>query len=264
MVERANTGLSADLAAAFAWWREAGVDCAFRDEPMNWLAPVETAQSRPRAGGNLVSDNGSPAEARGPRQRREAAEPAGLVFNAAALPRDLASFTAWWLADPALDDGRVAGRVPPRGAAGVELMVIVPEPEREDRDRLLSGPQGRLLEAMLTAMGLGPEQVYAASALPRHTPMADWTAARQRGLGAALVRHVDLVAPRRLIAFGNNVLPLLGHDLPNSGQFSPELNHGGTSAALLAATNLEVLLARPRAKARFWQQWLDWTGTGTT
>jgi DNA polymerase len=257
MAESANTGLSADLAAALAWWRDAGVDCAYRDEPVNWVAEDSP---RPREGGNLGPDGGSSVEARGPRLRGDAVIPAAPVLDPITLPQDLAAFTRWWLSEPLLDDGRIAGRVPPRGERGAELMIIVPEPEREDRDRLLSGPQGKLLDAILAAIGVAPDKLYLASALPRHTPMADWAAAAQRGLGAALRRQVELVAPQRLIALGSNVLPLLGNDLPNSGHFSLQLNHGELSVRLLAATDLGVMLARPRAKARFWQQWLDWTG----
>lgn len=265
MEESANRELSAQLAAAFAWWSDAGVDCAFRDEPANWIAPPEEAQPErpPRADGNLGASGERSPGARGSRLRgnAEAAEPAAPTIDPASLPDDLAAFTAWWLSEPLLDDGRVAGRVPPRGQARAELMILVAEPEREDGGHLLSGAQGRLLDAMLHAMNCAPEQVYVASALPRHTPMADWSAVRRRGLGAALCRHVELAAPRRLIAFGSNVLSLLGHDPTNSGHNSPPFNQGEYSVPLFAAADLETLLARPRMKARFWREWLDWTGS---
>lgn len=248
MEERANHALSAQFSAAFAWWRDAGVDCAFHDEPVNWVAPPpEQAAGQPAAR--------IPAKAPPP------AAPAPPTIEPGALPQDLAAFTQWWLTEPLLDDGRVAGRVPPRGTTGAEVMIVVPEPEREDSDLLLSGPQGRLLDAMLAAMGVAPEKLYLASALPRHTPMADWSAAGGRGLGAALCRHVELVAPGRLIVFGSNVLPLLGHDPTNSGQISPQFNHGGQSVPLLAAVDLTTMHARPRAKSKVWQQWLEWTGS---
>lgn len=239
-----------EVAAAFTWWREAGVDCTFHDEPTNWTAPPAVEQETARL---LETAQIAPA-----------AQPASPALDAATLPQDLSAFVGWWLADPWLDDGRVAGRVPPRGEAGAAAMVIVPEPEREDQDRLLSGRQGRLLDSILTAMGLPPDRVYIASVLPRHTPMADWPALAARGLGQVLCRHVKLVGPQRLIAFGNNVLPLLGNDLPNSDQPSRRFNHEGLSIPLLVAMDLGVLLARPRAKARLWQQWLDWTGIATT
>lgn len=267
MAGKANTELAAQFSAAFAWWKDAGVDCAFRDEPANWLTPPvdQPAKPAPRSRAGLApaeTPSGARHDARGPGPRDTAdGADATPAIDPAALPGDLAAFTAWWLAEPLLDDGRVAGRVAPRGAPRPDLMVIVPEPEREDGDQLLSGPQGRLLDAMLAAMGVAPEKAYLASALPRHTPMADWTAVRRRGLGPALCRHVELVAPRRLIALGSNVLPLLGHDPTNSGEISLQFNHGGQSVPLLAAVDLETLLARPRMKARIWRDWLEWTGS---
>ncbi len=80
------------------------------------------------------------------------------------------------MSEPSLVDGSVTRRIAPRGAAGVELMIVVPEPEREDEAVLLSGPQGKLLDAMLEAFGLNADQVYFASVLPRHLPGADWNA----------------------------------------------------------------------------------------
>lgn len=250
MEERANSELSAQFSAAFAWWRDAGVDYAFHDEPTDWIAPPtdDAAPGKPAARMPIKAPPPPP-------------EPAAPTIDPGSLPADLDAFTSWWLAEPLLDDGRVAGRVPPRGNPRPDLMIIVPEPEREDGERLLSGPQGRLLEAMLAAMGVTSEKAYLASALPRHTPMADWPAARLRGLGTALCRHVELVAPRRLMVLGSNVLPLLGHDPTNSGQNSQQFNHGEQSVPLLAGVDLETLLARPRVKARIWREWLEWTGS---
>lgn len=269
MADRANTHLSEQIEAAFAWWREAGVDSAFDDAPTDWLAeapPSANAKPGLRAGGNPGHPGGASVEARGPRPRGEAesASAPTPAIDPATLPRDLATFRDWWLSEPKLDNGRTAGRVPPRGPAEADLMIVVPEPEREDGERLLSGPRGRLLDAMLAAMGLAPERVYLASALPRHTPMADWAGAAAQGIGTILRHHIHLAAPRRLLVLGGNALSLLDNDLPNSGQILFQLNHESESIPSMGATDLGVLLVRPRAKARIWQQWLDWTGIGTT
>ena len=126
------------------------------------------------------------------------------------------------------------------------------------------GPQGRLLDAILAAMGISPAKTYIASALPRHTPMADWGELAKLGVGEVLAHHIGLAKPRRIIAFGGNILPLFGNDLPNSDEILRRFNHEGLSIPLLAASDLAVLLARPRVKARLWRQWLDWTGIGKT
>ncbi|MEZ5736262.1 MAG: hypothetical protein R3E09_10730 [Novosphingobium sp.] len=249
-----------DLAGAFAatldWWRQAGVDCSFEDSTVDWIAPREPAAE--------IEQPGTQMPASSPRVREEAPSHAASAPDRSTWPQEIGAFCEWWLTEPWLDAGRVAERVPPRGPLGAELMAIVAEPEATDSNRLLSGPQGQLLDAFLGAAGLDPENVYVASALARHTPMADWDEAARRGIGDLLVHHVSLVKPKRVIVFGGNILPLFGNDLPNSAENLLRLNHEGSSIPLLAVTDLAVLQARPRAKARLWRLWLDWTGIGTT
>ncbi|MFA7603768.1 MAG: hypothetical protein WCY29_12235 [Novosphingobium sp.] len=264
MDDRAKAGPQATEAEAFAaaldWWRGAGVDCDFADAPTRWLAPVESAAPGPRAGGvrdRQGKGSGSP-DGGGAEAPVALAKPA---IDRSALPQDLGAFTAWWLSEPALDDGRASGRVPPRGTGGAEFMVIVPDPERDDGERLLSGPQGKLLDAMLAAMGIGPEQAYVASVLPRHTPMADWPGLAGKGFDVLLCHHVRLVAPRRLVALGSNILPLLGNDPAQTPAVLRNFNQEGMSIPLLAGKSLAALLERPRWKAGLWQGWLDWTDT---
>ena len=143
-------------------------------------------------------------------------------------------------------------------------MVLVPQPEREDSETLLSGPQGKLLDAMLEAMGITPDDTYVASVLPRHTPHADWAAIGAQGMGKVLAHHIGLAAPRSLIAFGSLILPLLGHDPTKSPDILRAFNHEDVSLPLLAGRNLEDMLRRPRWKADFWTSWLDWAGRDAT
>jgi DNA polymerase len=249
MDDRFQADFAAQVAAAFDWWREAGVDCAFADEATRWLAPAASTPAPARPGAPPPPDPVAPP-----------ASPPAPAIAIADWPRTLDAFVERWLGDPALDEGRTAGRVPPRGAPGAEVMVIVPEPERDDGERLLCGPQGRLLDAMLLAMGIAPERAYVASVLPRHTPMADWAAIAERGFGALLRHHVGLVGPGRLVALGSNILPLLGHDPAHKPAVSRDFNQEGLTIPLLAGKSLAALLDRPRWKAGLWQGWLDWTG----
>ncbi|MGE3692256.1 MAG: uracil-DNA glycosylase family protein [Novosphingobium sp.] len=239
--------LDAHLAAALDWWREAGVDSDWQDAPKSWLGlpeenPAAPPPPRPEASAPLPIAKAQPFE----------------------IPSDLALFRDWWLTEPRLDNGRVANRVPPRGSAGAEIMFVVAEPEREDTETLLSGPQGRLLLAMLEAMGISSEQAYFASVLPRHTPHADWKVAAHAGMGEVLARHIALATPKRLIIFGGTILPLLGHDPAQSPAVSLEFNREGAEMPMLATRDLAALLERPRWKAGFWRAWLDWTMQSTS
>ncbi|MFC0204980.1 uracil-DNA glycosylase family protein [Novosphingobium soli] len=247
MDDRPNPEFLDDITGALDWWRDAGVDCDFLDEPVDWLAAAE------RAAAPL-------AEAR--RERPAPVEPAPSappVLKPEALPSDLASFASWWLSEPLLSEGDLAARIAPQGPAGAELMVLVEEPEAEDRESLLSGPQGRLLDAMLAAFGTRRDEIYLASALPRHTPGADWAALGTRGVGAALAHHIALAAPRRLFVLGGNALSLIGHESPQRPAVLRLFNHEGASIPLLASWALPALLAQPRAKPVLWEAWLEWT-----
>ena len=238
--------LTESIAAAQAWWREAGVDLAFRDQPQPWLveearaeAPVRKVAEKPAA----------------PPKPRIGGDPA-------AWPHELPAFRQWWLDEPSLDQDGLNPRVAPRGEAGAALMLLVPMPEAEDRDSLLSGREGRLLASLVTAMGLSPEQVYFAAALPRHTPVPDWERLTADGLGEVLLHHVRLAAPRRLIVLGTRILPLLGHDPAQAAPAVSELAIQGRTEPMLVSYAPDRLLVHAGQRAALWQRWLDWTDGG--
>ena len=164
------TPLAEQIAAAQAWWREAGVDFVFHDEPRAWLAD----DAPPAHSAAAVTAPASPVE---PPRARIGGDPSGW-------PQDLAAFHRWWLEDPSLDTGGAALRVAPRGEAGAALMILVPMPEAEDSDTLLSERHGTLVGNMLRAMNIPPERAYLAAALPRHASHPDWAGLAARGLGA--------------------------------------------------------------------------------
>lgn len=248
MEHRPPPSVAASVEAAFAWWSEAGVDLDFHDGPEDWLAQPEpeSVEAEP--------DLPPPPPPEPPRVLAPREAP---PLDLEGMPAELAAWREWWLSAPALDGGRTAGRVPPRGSAGAELMILVPQPEAADTETLLAGPQGRLLDAMLRAMGLTADQVYLAAALPRHMPLPDWQALAAAGLGSAIARHVTLARPQRLLAFGSNILPLLENDPPLSAHPDRQFNHEEASIPLLVARDLESL-ERWTWKARFWRDWLAW------
>ncbi len=241
--------LQADIAAVLDWWRGAGVDAVFADEAKGWLAEVveqteSTAPSPPKTAQKPAPPPPELPKIGGPLQH---------------WPRDLAAFRNWWLAESSLDEGGLAPRIAPSGEADAELMVLVAMPEVDDRDRLLSGVGGALVESLLAAAGLAPEQVYRAAVLPRHTPLADWSALASQGLGDLLAHHVMLARPKRLLVLGRNILPLCGHDPAQGAQKLRCFNHEGGRVPALAEAGLERLLGNWQLRARLWKRWLDWT-----
>lgn len=260
------TSFADDIAAAFAWWKDAGVDLDYVDDATDWLANAQTPADAPAAKED-ENDAKSAAQSSNTAQAdvQKTVQPTVDLF-AEGRPDSLEAFHQFWLNAPGLDGIGPRGRVAPRGQANADLMVLVVAPEDQDREQLLSGPQGRLLANMLAAMGIAEDRTYIASALTRPTPMADTRALAQAGMAEVLTEHIKHAAPKAVLALGANLLPLLGNetaqDATNS-QFvnhkpSSEKNHNERSIPLLVSESLESLMASPRLKARFWRRWIEW------
>lgn len=245
--------LADQIAAAQGWWRDAGVDCDFTDEPVQWLEAESAPTPQDKQFKPLVVA-----------QPAKEAPPAISQVNRSGLPGSLDEFAHWWLNEPTLDEGGLFPRIPPRGKAGASLMVVVEQPEEADTQMLLSGRQGAFLNAILAAMGMRDEDLYLAAVLPRHVPMADWNTVGLNGTGDILQHHVKLAAPRRLLLLSPRIPPLLGHDpAQNPASFS-RVELGDATAAALATRDLASMLNRPRWRADFWRRWLDWTEGAVT
>lgn len=240
MTDSPFSTLAADYAAALEWWREAGVDLDYAEEPTAWLREPEVEQE-PEPG---PPPRSVPRPATGALDRALAKAPgAPIGGDPARWPADLADFRDFWLTEPSLDPGALDDRVAPLGEAGAPLMVLVGQPEEGDREVLLSGEQGALLSRILRAMGFDESQAYLASALPRSTPMPDWDDLAERGLAALTRHHIALAKPGRLIVFGR----------------APEMLARDSSVPTLAAPQLETLARSAAQKRKFWNGWLEWS-----
>lgn len=247
MDTRPQPSLAEQLAAAHAWWRDAGVDCDFADEPRDWLEQPAAAPTQ--------------GEAFAPPAPARPAEPEirPLGGDRARWPQTLADFAPWWLAEESLETGGTNPRVAPHGVEGAELMVLVPMPEEVDREQLLSGPQGTLVGNMLAAMGVAEDAAYLASALPRHARHPDWQGLAMRQFGEVIAHHVRLARPKRLLVLGRAMLPLFGHDTAQGAAGARMIALEGCDIPALASYGPEPLLATPRFRAALWRGWLEWT-----
>lgn len=232
--------LAADYAAALDWWREAGVDHDYIDEPTAWLAEPEVEEASPAPPPRTV-----PRKPVSPALERALAEKPGARIGGDPehWPQTLEAFREYWLAEPSLDEGALRDRVLPAGPAEAPLMILVGQPEEGDVEALLSGPEGAMLGKILQAMGLAMDEVYLASCLPRVTPLPDWADLGPRGLAVVTRHHIALAAPQRLIAFGKGAA----------------LMSEGAQVPLLAAPQIETLMRSAAHKKRFWNAWLDFS-----
>jgi len=245
MESHADPSLEKQFAAAIDWWREAGVDHDYSDEALTLLEKVKAEEPQR-----------TPKATEKPQKAPEPARP-DIGGDKAHWPQSLEGFAHFWTSEPSLDDGRTDRRVPPRGVHAAKLMVLVPMPEADDSETLLSGAQGRLVANMLRAMEIAPDAAYIASALPRHMPLTDWQGLHEAGLGAILSHHITLAAPKRLLVLGGDILPLLGLE-KRRGVL--EFTAGKASIHLLASFAPENLLENAKLRADLWRRWLDWTG----
>jgi DNA polymerase len=235
--------------AAFDWWRDAGVDCDFADEPHDWLAQARAktaptkAQARPAASATIA-----PSVVERPR----------IGGDRALWPKTLADWNPWWLNEPTLAIAPGAVRVAPTGAESADVMVLVSMPEEGDSQGLLEGRGGRLLDAMLASVGVDRSHVYLASALPARITMPDWSDLATQGLGAVLAHHIALAKPRRLLVLGRSgVSTLLGNDLPNKAAHLRSFNHDSGSVLTALVYDLEAMLAKPAFKGGTWNSLLE-------
>lgn len=251
--------VSEEVASAMEWWRDAGVDYDFSDDVTAWLSspPAEQEQT--------ASQNAAATRQPGTAQRAAKPESSAIPetlridFFAGNKPQTLDEFREFWLTAVGLDAIGPRGRVAPRGQAGADLMVLVVDPEEGDQGTLLSGPLGQLLGNILSAMGSPPEKVYFASALPRHTPMADTASLAASGLDEVVRHHISLAKPQKIIAFGARLTPFIAESLTQPEKSLRKNNYSAALPPILATEGLESLMETPPLKARFWRRWMEWS-----
>ncbi|MBO6769387.1 MAG: hypothetical protein JJ901_13940 [Erythrobacter sp.] len=243
------------LEGALDWWREAGVDADFADEASGWLAEPESE--------NAVAAPPPPPPRKIERKtalQRALSRPQGPAtkIDPATLPDSLEKFREWWMSDPALAEGALDRRVPPRGVAAAKLMLLVPQPFDDDAEGLLTGSAGKFVGAMREAMGISEHEAYHASALPAPMAMPDWAQLAASGRGDIVRHHIALAAPQRVVLFGRAQLALFGMT-PEQAREPLSIECGGKPVALLAAPDLRNLARSAARRETFWNRWLDWT-----
>jgi len=238
MQNRPDITLAEQFSATIAWWRDAGVDFEFTDEVEPLLTEAEQA----------------PRPAQKPKQAIETEAPVAAAIKAADLPGDLAAFRNWWVGPENPFASGPSVRIAPIGKESAPIMVLTAMPEAEDRDSLLSGPQGRMLGNVLRAMGLDPNAAYLASALPSHVTLPDWDDLSSAGLGTVIAHHVGLARPQRVLLLGSKLPALLGHD-PAA---PPEAFAAIGDTATLATFSPDRLLDHARQRARLWKRLCQW------
>ncbi len=241
MEKHANISLEDQFAATLDWWRGAGVDFEFSDtvEPM-------LSEEKPR------QQQAAPAK-----QEPELEAPPEPKVKASDLPDSLQGFREWWVSPENPFVPRQSIRVAPIGVEGAPIMVLAAMPEEGDKDTLFSGSQGRMMVNMLRALGIDPNSAYLACALPAYTTLPDWDDLGREGLGTAIVHHIALAKPSKVLILGSKLPALLGHDQAAAPESFGQI---GNSPALTSFSP-DRLLDHARQRARLWKRLCQWMAT---
>jgi DNA polymerase len=199
--------------SALDWWREAGIDVLVDDLPRDWLKPEPKAE-KPRTPESPLS-----------------------------IPRDEAP------------PGPAAPRIGPVGDPNSDLMLLADHPEQEDIESgaLMSGAAGRLLDAMLAAIGRQRASVYLAALSPARPLRGRLDDKEIAELAPQALQLVATAAPRILLLLGDApTRAILGTSVAEARGRLHGLNHAGVTVNAVATFHPRFLLQQPRHKAAAW------------
>lgn len=217
----------AAAASALQWWVDSGVDVLVDEQPRNWLK----TKAKPA---------GEPA----PRSAPDS------------LPGQLSLFEDWLKSsDDVPYAAPAAPRVCPSGDPAAGLMILIAMPEAEDCDSgtLLSGARGRLFDRMLAAIGRDRQSIYLAALSCLRSPDGRFTSAAATRCADLVRHHIGLAAPRALLLFGDApAKALLGQPMAQArGRWHELATHAGPVRTLVTLPP-DYLLSQPSAKTYAW------------
>ncbi|WP_256837950.1 uracil-DNA glycosylase family protein [Sphingopyxis sp. KK2] len=239
------------------WWSLAGVDALVGEEPAGWLAvpPAnDPAPARPKLAAAVASEP-EPAPLPAALQRQVVIEEEAAK-GPVELPADWADFQTWLAQHPDVPGSQWdARRVLPVGEAAAPLMLLTAWPEIDDqRDgELFAGPAGKLLDAMLRAIGTTRGDCYMASLAVTRPPGGRCDEKDAADLDRLLWHHLRLARPGRLLLIGSDITRMAAQlTLPDARGRLLDINQDGGKVEAVAIAHPAMLLARPAQKVAAW------------
>ena len=231
------------IKSSLDWWADAGLVDAVSDQPCNWLAPAERAI--PLASVAIERPAAPPVSS------SPVAQPVDAV-----LPDTLPQFDAWLADSPALPGTDWSmRRLLPTGPADSPLMLLsdVPDPADIEAERLFSGKQGQLLDAMLAAVGMARDVCRVGSIALTRPVGGRIDEAASQALTAITRHHIALARPKALLLLGQQSAQLVAEETIAPVPRQRLFNHNGVTVALFAIHHPRLLLERPLLKRPAWE-----------
>lgn len=146
------------------------------------------------------------------------------------------------------------------GDRAADWLVVgeAPGAEEDRKGEPFVGRAGRLLDAMLAALGFSRAQVYIANVVKCRPPEnRDPRPEEADSCAAYLDRQIELLAPRIILAVGRVAAQrLLGSDAPVGRLRGRVHRYGPAEIPLVVTWHPAYLLRRPQAKADTWRDLL--------
>jgi len=143
------------------------------------------------------------------------------------------------------------------GHRNADWLIIgeAPGAEEDRRGEPFVGRAGKLLDAMLAALGYERNQVYIANVVKCRPPEnRDPRPEEAASCAPYLDRQIELLAPRVILAVGRVAAQrLLGSDSPVGRLRGRVHRYGATDIPLVVTWHPAYLLRRPEAKADAWR-----------
>ena len=247
-----------------SFWADAGIDLCLEDEPVNRL--TETAQMMrapvPPTPLRVAPAPRGPAAANMAALETAADKAKGLASSASTLEA-LAETVTRFEDCPLRRDG-AHQPVLWRGQAGSSVLIIGEAPTAGDQStgQPFSGIEGRLLDRMLSAVGLTDQCLMMNSVFWQPAGGRAPTAAEQRICLPFLERAIQLSPPKALLLLGAaSARALLGRDdgvLAMHGRWQDWTSSDGqTTLPAMVTLTPSFLLQQPSAKKKSWNDLLS-------
>ncbi len=236
------------------WWTLAGVESLVGEKPADWLA--QPAPEKPASQAPAPSEV-TPIIDIMAKARAETTSPAPTKPNAPVeLPAEWDAFQQWLATSDDVPGSQWdALRVRPEGPQNAPLMLLTAWPEIDDQRKgaLFTGEAGKLLDAMLRAIGRDRGQCYAASLAITRPPGGRCSDEDMTELRRLMRHHIQIANPGQLLLLGNDMVRILA-DMSRSDATGKllNINQDGVNVEAVAVPHPATLLSRPAQKAAAW------------
>lgn len=233
------------------WWTLSGVDTLVGENPADWLVQPLPEKAAPKT---PIPTESVPIAKIMAKAGTDIAPP--TARPPAELPAEWGDFQQWLAKGEDVPGSQWdARRVIPVGPANAPLMVLTAWPEVDDQREgaLFTGAAGRLIKAMLRAIGQDRADCYIASLAITRPPGGRCSTEDMIELQRLMWHHVQVANPGRLLLMGNDIARIFaGLSRTEATGKLLNVNQHGVNVEAVAIPHPATLLSRPAQKAAAW------------